>query len=278
MSEIEFLTLFAAPGKTVVYAGAAPGTHIAFLSDMFPEIKFILIDPAPFTVTSNDKIEIIQSLFTDEMATDLGTKYPGLLFISDVRSVDWELHNDKEVEEKVKNDMQMQQQWHLCLKPERSMLKFRLPWDAGSTTYLDGDIYLPVWGPVTTTETRLITKKNSTAMKRYDNKKYEQQLFYFNTVMRPSLYKHNYNGEGIDYCYDCRAEVAIITNYLKRIHIADSDMQEMFSMYTYNISRQIARNRKLTDPNLDPADRKQKIKHRQYIHGKPAYEQPDNHH
>ena len=38
------------------------------------------------------------------------------------------------------------------------MLKFRLPYTPplGSTEYLDGDFYLPVWGGRTTTETRLI--------------------------------------------------------------------------------------------------------------------------
>ena len=41
----------------------------------------------------------------------------------------------------------------------------------------------------------------------YDNTKYEEQMFNFNTVTRVALYKHDCVGEGIDYCYDCASEV-----------------------------------------------------------------------
>jgi hypothetical protein len=275
MSEIEFLTLFATSGATVVYAGAAPGTHIGFLSDMFPEVHFHLVDPAPFTVQPTDKITIVQSLFTDAMASDLAATHNDILFISDIRSADWERNTDAEVEERVKADMDMQQQWHLTMKPRRSMLKFRLPWAEGCTSYLDGDLYLPVWGPITTTETRLITKEFTTTQIPYDHRKYEEQLFYFNTVMRPSLYFHDFEGEGIDHCYDCRAEIHILTAYLASEHgtpVAQNDIRPKFSALTRSVSRQIARDRRLCDPNLDPADRKRKIQHAQWINDRPAYE------
>lgn len=68
-----------------------------------------------------------------------------------------------------------------------------------------GDIYLPIWGPITTTESRLIV--TSCEEKEYDNTKYEEQMFYFNTVTRVARYPHNVTGEGFDHCYDCRAEV-----------------------------------------------------------------------
>ena len=32
------------------------------------------------------------------------------------------------------------------MNPFKAMLKFRFPYTAGKTEYLDGDIYLPVWG------------------------------------------------------------------------------------------------------------------------------------
>ncbi len=66
MSEIEFLTLHATPGCVVVYAGAAPGLHCAFLSDMFPEVRqFILVDPSPFSVRNGCRTRagfVLQSL------------------------------------------------------------------------------------------------------------------------------------------------------------------------------------------------------------------------
>ena len=51
LSEIEFLTLIGRNdlrGATVVYARAGPGTHIPQLTRMFPQVHFILVDPAPF--------------------------------------------------------------------------------------------------------------------------------------------------------------------------------------------------------------------------------------
>jgi len=41
-------------------------------------------------------------------------------------------------------------------EPLGSLLKFRLPWADGVTEYLAGAVALPVWGPPTTTESRLI--------------------------------------------------------------------------------------------------------------------------
>lgn len=50
MSEIEFLLLFAEKGDIVIYSGAAPGTHINYLSSLFEGVYFKLIDPAPFNI------------------------------------------------------------------------------------------------------------------------------------------------------------------------------------------------------------------------------------
>jgi cap2 methyltransferase len=274
MSEIEFLTLYGTSSNMVVYAGAAPGTHIALLSDMFPALHFYCVDPAPFTVRQTEKITIVQDLFSNEMAKKLGKEHRGLLFISDIRSADYELDNCRVIEEKVQRDMAMQKEWHKCMNPFRSMLKFRLPWAAGMTSYLDGDVYLPVWGPITTTETRLITKENSVAEIEYDHKKYEEQLFFFNTVTRPALYAHDVtDGEGIDHCYDCRAEIHILSSYLETFKAVPKDKLAMeVGIMSKNISKQISNGRTLQDGNLDPADRKRKIQSNQWINGRPAYE------
>lgn len=106
MSEIEFLTRFVEKGHkyTVVYAGAAPGTHILFLSNLFPEIHWVLVDPAPFTVKQDDRIEIISALFMPEHAERF-SKEPNVLFISDIRSADPDLLSAEEVEERVKSGM-----------------------------------------------------------------------------------------------------------------------------------------------------------------------------
>lgn len=161
-SEIEFLTLYGDPTCLVIYAGAAPGTHIPFLSELFPLFCFLLVDPAPFNITSTERIQVVQDYFTDEMADHYRkTCHGNCLFISDVRSVSMEMQ-DAEKEDRVAKDMERQMNWHLALNPVASMLKMRLPYPApppspaGATEYLDGIVYFPVWGGRTTTESRLV--------------------------------------------------------------------------------------------------------------------------
>jgi len=45
LSEIEFLTLYGHLSKTIVYAGAAPGSHITKLSEMLTEHKLFSMIP-----------------------------------------------------------------------------------------------------------------------------------------------------------------------------------------------------------------------------------------
>lgn len=67
LAEVEFLTQHAQPGITCVYAGAAPGTHIEFLAQLFPEVQFVLVDPAPFAIKSSERVRIWQEFMTDDV-------------------------------------------------------------------------------------------------------------------------------------------------------------------------------------------------------------------
>lgn len=212
MSEIEFLTLYSRPGQTVVYAGAAPGSHTNYLSDLFPHLKFVLVDPNGFSAWPTDRVVIRQEFFTDDTAREYAGQ--GVLFISDIRTAEWTSLTDQEVEEHVWRDMCDQQRWHLLIQAERSMLKFRLPWKPGTKTlYLAGQVFLPVWGPQTTTECRLVTSGGFCA---WDNTLYESQLFYFNTHTRVSLYPHDVHCPGSDHCFDCTSEMLILRQYLTK--------------------------------------------------------------
>jgi len=281
MSEIEFLTLIGLEnlkGSLVVYAGAAPGTHIKYLSGLFPEPVFMLVDPAPFTVKQSDTIIIKQQNFTDKMAHQIREQNKGrkIYFISDIRTADHEKQSSQVVEARVQWDMDAQMRWHELLGARRSMLKFRLPWDDKISEYLDGDIYLPVWGPQTTTECRLITNPfHPMAKATYDHKKYESQMMFFNNVTRHSLYRHEVIGEGLDHCYDCTAEIFILNAYLsmRKPRLAPGDLAREISKMSHKISRSMGIGRTLLDDNPDPDERRKNIARRQ--HGKdgvPAYE------
>lgn len=56
LSEIQFLTLNHTHSKYVVYAGAGPGHHIHYLYQLFPHLKFILVDPTKFAIYIDNKI------------------------------------------------------------------------------------------------------------------------------------------------------------------------------------------------------------------------------
>jgi hypothetical protein len=236
ISEIEFLSKYAPLSSplTCIYCGAAPGTHIPFLSELFPLINFILIDPAPFHCQQSDRIVIRSELMTDNLARELSQSLrdpSGVLFISDIRSADWKVYGNQLLEQEIAGDMEDQMRWHDLLAPLASILKFRLPWTSGSTEYLQGEVYLPLWGPQTTTEARLVVEGGRSQRRQWDHQTHWEQMFYFNTVTRCSAYSHHLplplcdtSGDDarrqhrhcVDHCYDCAGEVLVLRRFLQR--------------------------------------------------------------
>ncbi len=200
----------------VVYAGAAPGIHIPFLSGLFPDVIFHLYDPSPFRIANSDTIRTFQEFFDDATAQ----RYAGrndVVFISDIRL--------NITEQFVIADMLAQQRWHEIIKPELTSLKFRLPWpgsgevDASNVIeYLDGEIVLPIWGRTSTTESRLvIVKGEHSGKKRYNCLAYEEEMSHFNRVTRPSIHFQPVRNGILDGCFDCASEVALLTQYAESI-------------------------------------------------------------
>jgi len=235
LSEIEFLTrvLKDNPDEyTVLYIGAASGDHIPVLSNMFPEVRFILYDPARFKIKekmysesnkesarSNQRylIKIYNKLFTDDEVQ----KYKGirnLLFISDIRSVPQNqedpgpLDFDPEFEHEVEWNMNQQKKWVEELRPYRSLLKFRLPFTKEKMTYFSGTIFFQAYPPSESTETRLEIRGVPREIE-YDCNKYEEQMFYFNTVYRVQTFYNFHSLYG--YSYDTIREYFILKDYFK---------------------------------------------------------------
>lgn len=233
LSEIEFFTTYAKDclfSGFVVYVGAAEGRHIKQLLDMFRYLHFHLYDTTKFdeSLYEENRVLIYNRYFTDDDAKlwcDIKNETNvNVFFISDIRTANpgngQGKDNPQQVEIKVADDMNNQMNWHILMKPTKSLLKFRLPWkkpdDNPHTKYLDGDVYLPVWGPQTTSEARLVPNGDTT--KWWDSQKYEGQMFHFNTVTRIARYNHDmpvgHHAGFHDYCYDCTAEYNILQNYL----------------------------------------------------------------
>jgi ubiquinone/menaquinone biosynthesis C-methylase UbiE len=267
LSEIEFLTLYLTDQESkkeskkeiyVIYAGSAPGTHILYLSQLFPQIHFELYDPREFSnkLKKSNMINTYVQYFTNETANlwkpeDHLDK--NLLFISDIRTGDTETMEFDEIEERVKIDHQWQMNWYNIIKPKLSMFKFRLPYNSDAKTeYLDGEIYIQAYSPATSTETRLIVKENA-KMKTYDNHIFEEQMFYFNTKER-SLYYNNILYElqqsvkyGIRNNYDGAVEVCILERYIlyNNSTIKLTTLRKQLCQMINNISQELSQTRNL---------------------------------
>ena len=127
------------------------------------------------------------------------------MFISDVRTgpPSSSSESDQEHQIRISKDMDMQMRWHNLLNPVASILKFRLQWNlCPSTSYLDGEFLLPVYGKHYTHEARLVVQRGA-AMTSYHNVLYEHRMSYFNQVLR----NHD--------AYDHHAFRCIVSEYLE---------------------------------------------------------------
>ena len=224
LGEIYFLTKYGNLSNHVVYAGAASGQHIPFLSQLFPNHIFHLWDPAPFAIKSNDKIFINNNYFTNEVAELYKDKSP--LFICDIRSGS-ESMKFEEFEAEVDKNNQMQRKWIEIINPKMSMVKFRVPYGISNSNayeYLNGEICIQAWAPPFSGETRLITDGKSKRIYR----EYEAKMHYVNIVIRPYV-KYNsllvlHGVNGISNSFDCSYEIYIWILYAKKFIKEDIDI------------------------------------------------------
>jgi hypothetical protein len=142
----------------VVYAGAAPSNPASHFIELFPNVRWLLVDPNPFFVFNHaptvlidkngkqgvcsnitdsilyfgktrDKICIINDLFTDEIAQQLsGLSNDGhdILFISDIRTEVGVFASSPGDLDILWNSAQ-QYNWITLMNPRASMLKWRHP-------------------------------------------------------------------------------------------------------------------------------------------------------
>jgi cap2 methyltransferase len=249
MSEIHFLTevYSSMPRPTsilCVYAGACPCTHLDRLAIMFPNVYFMLVDPM-FSKTDTlhldreiprGRVTVCKEWFTDDTVHAIKMWMKGvhmdhwvhrklryvdfdhkqltgtnLLFISDIRS---DPYDDKSIA----HDMWSQAKWFRDIGAEAGLLKFRLPFVTDDplsrmpVNTLKGDVCVPIWGPPSTTECRLLVYSGCGDHK-YDPVEHERTMAGFNGTERKKQYTYN----GI--CYhsvDEFAEAVVVDKYYQR--------------------------------------------------------------
>lgn len=203
----------------ILYPGSASGRNIHLLSKFFPNIYWYLIDPLPFyeKMHTNPKILYMSNkYFTDKDAEyfkkKLKNKYT--IFISDIRLAD---QNDlREIREiRVHEDQIKQYKWCKIFNADISLLKFRIPRFCENYNYFDGEIFLQPFAPHTSTETRLVVKKNAKD-KVYSLNDYEDKLYYHNRILRVANYSRVIKDKVnfFDGCFDCSYFIFVIKEYI----------------------------------------------------------------
>lgn len=237
LSEVDFLSDYVKEGDTVVYAGAAPGTHTTFLARLFEplKLKWHLYDPREFIAAALDfpgggYIKIFNQYYTDDDAKGYAGRND-VLFISDIRTFDG---IEMPSEDYVDNDMELQENWVRLMAPRAAMLKFRLRYNKvdniDKSTYLDGEIRIQAWAPTASTETRLIVTEIKN--KDYSISDYDAKLAYLNGVVREWMSFDNGIPsdlvKGIDTCFDCALETIIWRKFASKFATAN-DAGESFT-------------------------------------------------
>jgi hypothetical protein len=219
LTEIDFLTDFSSDDvstKTLaVYAGAADGKHILFLSKIFPNIVFHLYDPREFYPTLKtvkqihlnpyytdkkiDKSAANYGFFTDNVAKYYSVEkknFDKFIFISDIRTQPGKFSEDEEYNNKFEQlviaNQAEQKDWVHIMEPNSTMLKFKTKYPTPNNPkyycYLKGHIRVQPWAGNTSTETRLIVSDMTIEKNKddvcYDICHYEQQIAYYNNQMR----------------------------------------------------------------------------------------------
>jgi hypothetical protein len=146
---IEFLNEYGDLAPKMVYAGAPLAPEQAlFLSFLFPDHEFVLIGLNQLAVDSgadSENVEVMRVLLTPELASTFQGE-DTLLFVNP----------DKGVLADQSREMARQLIWVKAMRPKAYSTHFQLFWKPGETTFLDGNLYLPIWGHATGTESRCV--------------------------------------------------------------------------------------------------------------------------
>ena len=281
-SEIEFYTLvsqkYDLKNILVVYAGSGEGIHEQVIFNLFPELDFYFCDPIKFLfkhplLYNKDRVRINNNYYNDETWKDIfkfNKKNKNIVFISDIRG--------DVTEEDIMNNMIQQQKWTIQLNSVAYMLKFRLPYldnnfnkslityklpkevkvnksynnlenevnninEKYDFYYLKGSIYIQLYSPTLSSETRLIyvrDKNEKFIIQKYNIENYDGNMYYFNQIDRSKKYKYKdsnlmkYHILGYDDSYESVSEYYIIDKYFNEKETSSNIIKKL-----YDINNQI---------------------------------------
>lgn len=151
-------------------------------------------------------------------------------------------------------DMQLQQDWHVKLDPDYSLLKFKLFNRIDiDYKYLNGSVIMQAWAPTNSPETRLFIKKaqNTEVTKTYNSLEYQNKINFFNLASRQlsgdkfkkvkvgnfkltDIWKQLIDDDIIQ--MDAYIEATIMYNYLNNRKMATlTNLKNIISVLTYRL-------------------------------------------
>ena len=216
LSTLQFLLYYIPKDKDVhiIYPGSAVGDNLIPIMKYFPNTYWYLIDPNKFNknLYTHPQVKFIRnSLFTDKLLykfkEELKDKYT--ILISDIRFDPYE--------EQIDRDNILQKKWVEVLKPNYAQLKWRIPRDKKLYNYFDGDAYLQLYAPPSSTELRLVVEgKGKIKTKNWSFESVDDDMTYFNRVLRVSYYKTRVVHDNLDHCHDCVAFIKLLADYKEK--------------------------------------------------------------
>jgi len=276
-SEIEFLLYCAKhidlSECVVLYVGSAPGNHTNILIEMFPMLRWLLYDPREFAIDKkyidSGVVEIHtgdDGFFTDnhvqKVLDNPITKGKKILFVSDIR-----FNTD---EKQIFAENINQQRWLIGLNAFAYILKLRILYDyrkkfeydisdikdkldmndlivpdnlIGKFLYLDGEVVTQLYAPIYSGEGRLFGKigsDNKYKCRYYDYQKYEENMMYFNEVVRQQKFSYKDSEKVKQHIlefsdtYDNVGEYYLIRKYQKIIKKKSGFRHIIKSLYRIN--------------------------------------------
>jgi hypothetical protein len=259
----------------VIYPGAAPGTHILYLSKLFPNVEFHLYDMSRFDINLRNKSTKPKNVFLhSQLFLDEETEYwkqkridgRKIYLVSDIRALTGKEKAFKDKENVIHIDNILQYKWIEEIRPESAMIKWRVPFSEDKPynyKYLDGNILLQPWGGISTTETRLIVecpnKNKPYKYKSINSLVFEEKMAAFNNTIKyfgyfthpikcSGFYPYDKNeipiqksGLGMDHCWNCSSELLTWCLYLglKKDIILNDNTNEIFNFMKKNNTKLI---------------------------------------
>ena len=246
-------------GIVFVVAGGASGEHYVVLLEMFPIIKRLdLWDSRDFShkldkYEREGRVRYYKEYMLEHRIKEvypLINRNEAIFFASDIRTVtndgvDKGLYTNAKKEYRIWfDDNMLQANFVRTLKPEASLLKFRLPYVLGEDDlikedklpYIKGIIYTQCFNGLKSSETRLVPIKGDDGELIenyiYSKSHHEKAMMYYNTEVRNSKYIrwHNYTNNTSDIydeqlvsCFDTCYVLYILDKYIYYIGEEEED-------------------------------------------------------